>query len=671
MTLIIVESPTKARTFNRILQGKDYFVFATQGHTRDLPHNKLSIDYEKQFQPTYKIVPSKKKIIKELKNLAKKDKEIIFATDPDREGESIAYHIAYILEMIDEQWPEIKIKDKINIKRIIFHEITQEALAEALKKPVSIRLDLVKAQMARRILDRIVGYELSPLLWKKIGKNWLSAGRVQSIALRLIVEREKEIEKFKSEPYFQIYGLFKNEVELKAKLIEKDGSRFEITSKINCFDGKYEFTKTTISEQNINQHLNDIKADAFVISEIRESVSSRTPPSPFSTSLLQQEGFQRFGYSSKMTMKLAQDLYERGLITYHRTDSFQLSQQFLSEAKKYIQSSYGNQYILEKPRLYKTKSKMAQEAHEAIRPTRLERSIPEDEQNNKLTLSHRRLYELIFDRAVATQMKEAQIKQIKVLITSTKAYVFSTDYHTVIFDGFLRVLNPKFVEENKASVELKQGSALKLLQLEPQNLMTKPPPRYNEASLIKSLEERGIGRPSTYAPIISLIQDKFYVEKINRSFAPTMLGTVISDYLSSSFSQIFDPNFTATMEDGLDSVANNEKAMTELLRTFYVPFKSDLETRKEDKTVINIEKEVDELCPKCASKLMIRFSRFGKFLACSRFPNCKFTKPFTESIPDKKCPECGGMIVVRYTKRRKKFYGCSNYPTCNYATWRL
>jgi len=671
MSLIIVESPTKARTFNAILKDKDYYVFATMGHIRDLPSNKLSVDYKKDFLPNYSIIKNKEAVVEELKQLASKNKEIIFATDPDREGESISYHVAYLLGLIEEKWPQIKIKNNLKLKRIVFHEITEEALMEALRKPDTIRMDLVKAQQARRILDRIVGYELSPLLWKKMGKYWLSAGRVQTVALRLMVEREKEIAAFKSEEYYQIFGLFGKSSELKAKLVKKDNVPYEQKFSLDLFASTYTYTKTTISKISIAKIMSDLKGETYTVSDLTETVQNRFPPPPFTTSLLQQEGFQKHGFSSKMTMRLAQDLYERGLISYHRTDSFNLSAQFLTKVKSYIEKNYGPDYSLSEPRGFKTKSKMAQEAHEAIRPTKLDEEPHDLELDKKITSNHKKLYKLIFERAIATQMKEAKIRLIKLIILGSKGYEFQADMQNVVFDGFLRIANPEFSAKNKGQSPFKKGDVVELGNLEQIESLTKAPPRYNEASLIKILEEKGIGRPSTYAPIISLIQEKNYVEKENKYFKPTTLGQVISDYLSGAFPDIFDLNFTAGMEEKLDALAEGKADLIKILSDFNVPFQKELETRKEDKKFIDVEEKVDEKCPKCGSSLVVRFSKFGKFLACSNYPTCKFTKSFLHIVPDKFCPKDNGRIVMRFTKSKRKFFGCENYPKCDYSSWKL
>jgi len=683
MSLIIVESPTKARTFNRILAMSEenknkYFVFATMGHFRDLPHNTIAIDYLHNFKPDYQIIKNKEKIIDQLKKLASENDEIILATDPDREGESISYHAAFVLNLINEEWPAISFPEGKTFKRIVFHEITARALQEALEHPEMLRINLVKAQQARRILDRIVGYELSPLLWKKMGKNWLSAGRVQTVALRLIVEREKEIKAFTKEQYCQLYGLFNSKtLEFRAKLVSKSGVKYEQTNIIPLFAGEYEYTKTSITKDTSQTIQNDLSSDTFAVTDIKESVQNRYPPPPFTTSLLQQEAFHRFGFSSRMTMKLAQDLYERGLITYHRTDSFNLSTQFVFRAKDYIVKEYGEQYSLEKPRGYRTKSRMAQEAHEAIRPTHLENSpetiLEKKPKKKKSTLSqnHVRLYSIVFARAVSTQMKEASIKNIQIVITSKKMYEFICEKQQVLFDGFLRLLNPEFVKNNHDSVSIEKNSDTLLKSITSEELETKPPPRYNEATLIKILEEKGIGRPSTYAPIISLIQGKNYVEKEYRYFIPTKLGQAISDYLSVAFPNIFNLDFTASMENGLDSIAEGNKDFIELLKEFNNPFQKELEEKKKDTSTIDVEEEIDEKCPKCGSKLVVRYSRFGKFMACSKYPTCKFTKSFLKIVQNKKCPTCGGDIVIRFTKTKKRFYGCSNYPQCKYSSWTL
>ena len=691
MALIIVESPTKARTFNYILKsasaakvkaGKEdkgsetnYFVFASMGHIRDLPKSKIAIDYEHDFKPDLEPIANKEKFITQLKKLAIENQEIILATDLDREGEAISYHIAYILGYIDENWPNIGFKKGVSLKRIVFHEITAKALAEALANPQTLRLDLVKAQFARRILDRIVGYELSPLLWKKTGKNWLSAGRVQTVALRLIVEREKEIKLFKTEDYFQIFGLFNpssaKEQEIKAKLISKDEIPYEQKYTLKLFAGDYQYTKTSINKDNIESIKKDCLGESYTVSDVKESIDPRYPMPPYTTSLIQQDAYYKFGFSSKQTMRLAQDLYERGLITYHRTDSFNLSARFVFPAKEFIEKKYGKEYALEKPRGFRTRSRSAQEAHEAIRPTKLleAKAAFKGKKESKLTTNHQRLYTLIFNRAIATQMKEAQIKNVKTEIISDKKYFFESEQQQVVFDGFLKAFDSVYVANHQIIIKLEKGMKVQIKSLEDKPLLSKAPPRYNEASLIRTLEEKGIGRPSTYAMIISLIQMKNYTEKEGRYFIPTSIGSSICDYLSKSFPQIFDLSYTANLEDGLDKIANKEEDYIKLLGDFYQPFKKELDLRKEDMSVLKIEDDVKGICPKCGGNLISRFSRFGKFIACSNYPKCKFTKSIVKVVKNKKCPLCQGDVVVKFTKTRKRFYGCGNYPKCKWSSW--
>ncbi len=677
MALIIVESPTKARTFNYILKSKNaedknnYFVFASMGHIRDLPKSKIAIDYEHDFKPDLEPILNKEKVITQLKKLATENQEIILATDQDREGEAISYHIAYILGYIDENWPNIGFKEGVTLKRIVFHEITTKALTEALANPETLRLDLVKAQMARRILDRIVGYELSPLLWKKTGKNWLSAGRVQTVALRLIVEREKEIKLFKSEDYFQISGLF--EPEIKAKLISKDDVAYEQKTTLQLFAGEYHYVKTTINKENVENIKQDCLNDKYKITDVTETIAPRYPMPPYTTSLLQQDAYYKNGFSSKQTMRLAQDLYERGLITYHRTDSFNLSARFVFPAKEYIEKKYGKEYALEKPRGFRTRSRSAQEAHEAIRPTKLleMKAAFKGKKESKLTVNHQRLYTLIFNRAIATQMKEASIKTVKTVIVSDKNYLFESEQQQVIFDGFLKVFDPYYVTNHQTVVKLEKGMEIGIKTLEEKALLSKAPPRYNEASLIKTLEEKGIGRPSTYAMIISLIQMKNYTEKDGRYFIPTSIGTSICDYLSSSFPTIFDLSYTANLEEGLDKIANKEEDYIKLLKDFYTPFKKELNLRSEDSSMLKIEDDIKGVCPEDGGNLISRFSRFGKFIACANYPKCKYTKSIMKVVKNRKCPLCQGDVVVKFTKSKKRFYGCGNYPKCKWSAWSL
>ncbi len=676
MPLIVVESPTKARTFNRILKDKDgeYEVFATVGHFRDIPSNSLNIDYTQNFKPTYEISPLKEKIVQKLLELAAKhNHQVILATDEDREGESISYHIAYVLGFIDEDWPNFRFNREM--KRIVFHEITPKALFEALENPTSIRTNLVKAQQARRILDRIVGYELSPLLWKKLGKNWLSAGRVQSVGLRLIVEREKEIQAFKLDQFFQIFGVFTigSEHDVRSKLISFQGVPYEQKTKLQLFAGEYEYTKTSIDATSRDSIMQDLNSETFSVSEVGITESSKYPPPPYSTSLLQIDAYQKLRYPSKLTMKLAQTLYERGLITYHRTDSFNLSSSFVFKAKDYIVKVFGEGYALEKPRGFKTRSKGAQQAHEAIRPTKFEKYPKTGKGDKKLSGELLKLYTLIFNRAIATQMAEAKVKTIHCSIQSAKGYLFEKDVEQIVFDGFLRILNPEYAAKHNRLPVFEKGDNVQLQQAENEESFTKPPPRYNDGSLVRTLEEKGIGRPSTYASIISNIQDKQYVVRDKNQFVPTGLGTAVSEYLSHAFAKIFELDFTAKMEEKLDLVEENAEDVVTMLNEFYSPFKSELDIRKKDLSPIEVKADLlDEKCPQCGSQLTFKYGKYGKFTACSNYPTCKYIKKVIRYLEGQNCPLCKGRLVFRFSpKLRRRFFGCENYPTCKYTQFTL
>lgn len=676
MALIIVESPTKARTFNRILKiegkGDQYFVMATMGHIRDLPGSEMAIDFKDHYRPKYEYISKRQKVIDQLIALGKEHDEIILATDLDREGESISYHVAYILGLIKENWPKIEFADvSKKIKRIVFHEITASALKEALENPSELRIDLVKAQQARRILDRIVGYELSPLLWKKTGKNWLSAGRVQTVGVRLVVEREKERIVFGQEPYILMTGTFSIEGnEVTAKLKKLKGEAVEIEKTIKLYAGEYTFTKTSITVGTAEETKKALMGATYEVADMKEAVTSRYPTPPYTTSSLQQDAFFKCGFSSRQVMSLAQSLYEKGFITYHRTDSFNLSTQFVFRAKDYIIEKFGKEYALEKPRGYRTKSRMAQEAHEAIRPTKLIEVDDLGKKKESLTINHKKLYQLIFDRAVATQMKEAELKTVTFDLVSPENHVFEASATKVVFDGFLKLMN-SIKQENRELAKVTDGTQATIKDIEAKEMKTSPPPRYNEASLIRTMEEEGIGRPSTYAAIISLIQVKGYVEKDGRYFIPTVVGTAISDYLSKSFTHIFDLDFTSEMENKFDEIAEGKEDVITMLDEFYKPFTVELDQQKKETEMIHIKEETNEKCPKCGKPMVIRFSKFGKFYACSGYPECKTTKPFLFVVKNRKCPKCAGDIVVKFTKTRKKFYGCSNYPTCDFSAWAL
>ena len=553
----------------------------------------------------------------------------------------------------------------------MFHEITASALKEALENPSELRIDLVKAQQARRILDRIVGYELSPLLWKKTGKNWLSAGRVQTVGVRLVVEREKERIAFGQEPYVLMNGTFiieGNEVAAKLKKIK--GEVIEISKTVKLYAGEYTFTKTSITAETAEETKKALMGATYEVADMKEAITNRYPTPPYTTSLLQQDAFFKCGFSSRQVMSLAQSLYEKGYITYHRTDSFNLSTQFVFRAKDYIIEKFGKEYALEKPRGYRTKSRMAQEAHEAIRPTKLIEVDDLGKKKESLTVNHKKLYKLIFDRAVATQMKEAELKTVTFDLVSPQDDMFEASATKVVFDGFLKLMEST-KQENRELASVKNGTKADIKDIEVKEQKTAPPPRYNEASLIRTMEEEGIGRPSTYAAIISLIQVKGYVEKDGRYFVPTVVGTAISDYLSKSFSHIFELDFTSGMENKFDEIAEGKEDVVTVLDEFYKPFTVELEAKKKEIGMIQIKEETSEVCPKCSKPMIIRFSKFGKFYACSGYPECKTTKPFLFVVKNRKCPKCNGDIVVKFTKTRKKFYGCSNYPKCDFSAWAL
>ncbi len=647
MRLILVESPTKSKTISRFL-GRGYKVLSSYGHIRDLPEDELGVDVENDFKPKYVIPPKSRKIINLLKSEVKKSETTILATDEDREGESIAWHLAQALGLNQGK----------SYQRIVFHEITKSAIEEALKNPRQINIDLVDAQQARRILDRIVGYKLSPFLWKKVARR-LSAGRVQSVAVRLVAEREKEIQNFIPQEYWTIAAHLKKQSEtrslsdLEALLVKKDG---EIVPKLGI--------KTKEDAGKIVKNLKD--AEYQVISIERKEIK-RNPLPPFTTSTLQQEAWQRFRFPAKFTMRLAQQLYETGAITYHRTDSLNLSNLSLLAAKKFIAKNYGQHYWAGFLRKYKTKSKGAQEAHEAIRPTYPE-NTPE-KFSAKLEKNQFKLYDLIWRRFIACQMNQAVFDSTAVDIAA-RNYTFRITGQILKFDGFLKVYPVKYEETELPSLELNE--ILELIKLIPSQHFTQPPPRYSEATLIRALEENGVGRPSTYAPILSTIQERNYIEKDeNRKFRPTEIGTAVNDLLTAHFPKIVDIKFTALMEEDLDEIAQGKRKWNKTVEEFYAPFEKNLKQKYKEVSKKDItEKPTDKTCPKCGSPLLIRLGRYGKFYACSKFPKCRHTESLEKNISGVKCPKCEeGEIVEKRTKKRKIFYGCSNWPKCDFALW--
>jgi len=646
--LIIVESPTKAKTLTRFL-GKDYRVVSTIGHIRDLPKKKLGVDVEKDFKPSYLLVAGKRKIVKELKRMAKGSKKIFLATDPDREGEAIAYHVAHILG-----------KKEDSLGRIVFHEITKPAIKKALAHPGVINIELVNAQQARRVLDRLVGYKLSPVLWRKIRRG-LSAGRVQSVAVRLIVDREREIEKFVPEEYWDIVAELRRHVGGKrpeiptflAKLVKKNGKKIKVDNEMAA--------KETVAE---------LEKVGYEVDQVEKKEVSQNPAPPFTTSTLQQQAASRLRFSSKRTMRAAQSLYEKGLITYHRTDSVTLARQAMLAMRKYIKSTYGDRYLPEKLRFYKTKSKVAQEAHEAIRPTNV--SHPSSAIRDQVGHDEQRLYDLIWKRALASQMAAAIWDQTRVLVQAAgekNIYHLRAEGKVVKLDGWLKLFK---VPKGEELPELKKGDELDLVKLTSEQKFTQPPARYTEATLIKALEERGIGRPSTYAPIVSTIQGRQYVEKMERRFHPTSLGITVNDFLVEYFPKIMDYAFTARMEDELDEIANGKKKWVPVIRDFYQPFEKKVEGVIEVAERVKVPTEAtEESCPKCEKgTLVIRVGKYGKFLSCSRFPKCNYTAPYTPKLEGVKCAKCGGEVVIKKTKKGRQFYGCSNWPDCDWASWR-
>jgi DNA topoisomerase I len=647
--LIIVESPTKSKTIKKFL-GKDYKVVSSLGHIRDLPAKELGVSIEENFKPKYVIPPKAKKIVKVLKEEAKKAKTIILASDEDREGEAIAWHIAEVLKKNLAN----KEKSLTPFQRIVFHEITKSAIEEALKNPREIDLNLVNAQQARRILDRIVGYKLSPFLWKKVFRG-LSAGRVQSVALRLIVEREREIEKFVPEEYWTIETILegKEGKKIKALLIKKNGNL------IKKLDIK--------NKKEVEEIIKDLELAEFQVKSFEKKEIKRKPLPPFMTSTLQQTAFQKFRWPAKLTMKIAQDLYENGLCTYHRTDSLNLSKESLEKAAQFIEKNYGKNYL--KQRNYKNKSKVAQEAHEAIRPTYPEKT---PESLKELSERHFKLYDLIWRRFIASQMSEAIFDNALLLIEARKTkdlfYELKATGQILKFDGFLKVYPMKF--EETEIPQLQEGEKLKLIEILPKQNFTQPPPRYNDATLIKALEEKNIGRPSTYAVIVTTIQERNYVVKEKGKFKPTQIGFLVNDILTEHFPSIVDLNFTAKLEAELDEIAQGKRNWVETLKEFYEPFEKNLQQKYEEvKKQGIINEKTDEKCPQCGANLIIRLGKFGEFYACSAFPKCNFTKPLKEEeeIP---CPQCQeGKILIKKTKKGKIFYGCSRYPDCNFALW--
>lgn len=658
-SLVIVESPTKAKTITKFL-GKGFAVESSFGHIRDLPKSKMGVDTQGgTFLPEYVIPRDKSAQVKKLKELAKKSDRIIFATDEDREGEAISWHLATVLGVKPEE-----------AKRIVFHEITKTALEHAIANPRGIDQKLVDAQQARRVLDRLVGYELSPLLWNKVARG-LSAGRVQSVAVRLVVEREREITAFKPEEYWTLTGIFSPkespETTLSAELYAQDKKKLD----------KFAFRDKTAIEEVVGA----LDGAAYTLANVIKKEATRTPVPPFTTSTLQQQANQKLGFSAKQTMRLAQQLYEGvdlgaegsvGLITYMRTDSVNLSEKFTGDARAHVEKTYGKEYALEAPRRYATKSKGAQEAHEAIRPTDASRA-PESVQNF-LSPQQYRLYALIWKRAVATQMAAAKVNRTVLDIEAAPKgagtlYTFRSTGQTMLFDGWLK-LYPDALKEEMLP-DLPKGAAMIKKELTPAQHFTEPPARYSDATLVKALEEYGIGRPSTYAPTIATIEDRRYVEREDQKrLKPTDIAYTVNDLLVEHFPDIVDFRFTAQMEENLDEIAEGKKDWQPILATFYSPFHETIEKKNAELNKKDItEEKTDETCPKCQSPMVIKTGRFGKFMACSNYPECKTTKPVGEEakqqaeLSGEACEKCGKPMAVK-RGRFGMFLGCSGYPDC-------
>ncbi|MCJ7514606.1 MAG: type I DNA topoisomerase [Dehalococcoidia bacterium] len=660
--LVIVESPAKARTISRIL-GKGYDIKATLGHVRDLPKSELGIDVDNDFTPRYITIRQRRTVINELKKSAAGATEVYLATDPDREGEAISWHLITAAKLDN---------DKIAIHRVVFHEITKEAVEKAFHHPRSIDMNLVDAQQARRLLDRLVGYKLSPLLWRKVQRG-LSAGRVQSAALRMIVDREREIQSFVTTEFWTI------EAELAKSSPDTTNNRFRALL-ISLADG----SKIIISNQQEAEGIqNEMKKADYVVKKVIIKEVARQPAPPFITSTLQQEAWHKLRFTAQRTMLIAQQLYEGvslgeegsvGLITYMRTDSTHVAAGAISETRDFIAGKYGDRFVPQHPRHFAKKGKWAQEAHEAIRPTRIYR---EPEQlRSYLKPEQLKLYDLIWKRMVASQMAAALMDATTVEIDAKcsephRSYLLKANSSVVKFPGFITVYSEgkdEEAEEEKAIVlpSLKTGDNLVLLDLFPEQRFTQPPFRYNEATLIKALEQKGIGRPSTYAPIMSTIQGRGYIYKENGRLCPDEIGFIVSDLLTQHFPEIVDLDFTAQLEEELDEVARGERVWVSVLRDFYKPFEELLKQASTKIEKVNITKPTDEVCPECGKPMVLKTGRFGKFLACSGYPECKKTMTYVIKT-GVLCPQCGKEIVERTTKKKRIFYGCSGFPQCQFA----
>lgn len=644
--LVIVESPAKAKTIGKYL-GKNYIVEASMGHVRDLPKSKLGVDIDDDFEPKYITIRGKGDLLKSLRKAAKKADKIYLATDPDREGEAISWHLANLLKIDDSEEC-----------RIVFNEITKSAVKSSIKNARKINQDLVDAQQARRILDRLVGYEISPILWKNV-KWGLSAGRVQSAALKLICEREEEIKRFKAEEYWTVDCFLK-----------KGRKKFPI--KLSTYKNKKIELK---NEKDSNKVIEELNKDEFLVASIKKGSKLKNPLAPFTTSTLQQEASKKLNFMTKKTMSVAQVLYEGvevkgygtvGLITYMRTDSVRISKEAQESAKSFILNNYGEKYLPEETRVYKGK-KNIQDAHEAIRPTNID-ITPEVAKAN-LSPEQYKLYTLIWKRFVSSQMASCILNTNSIDILNGD-YKFKATGSTINFDGFMKIYEYAINEEDDTSLpELEEGEMLSAVNIEGKQHFTQPPARYTEASFVKLLEEKGIGRPSTYVPTISTLLSRDYVNREKKNLIPTELGFIVNNIICEYFKQIADVDFTASMEKNLDSIEEGKIKWKSVVREFFEPLKKSLDKAEKEMAKVVIEDEVSDVqCDKCGRMMVIKKGRYGKFLACPGYPECKNAKPIVEEI-DAPCPKCGGKVLAKRSKKGKKFFGCSRYPDCDFVSW--
>lgn len=660
--LVIVESPAKAKNIKGYL-GKGYDVIASMGHVRDLPPARLSVDIEHNFEPKYAIIKGKETFVKDLKKKADKADYVYLATDPDREGEAISWHLATILDL-----------DMNDENRVTFNEITKTGVKNGMAQPRKIDIDLVNAQQARRILDRLIGYKLSPFVSQKIRRG-LSAGRVQSVALRLVVDRENEIRAFKPEEYWSIDAKFTNPPERKtfgAVLVsDPEGNKLKLGDKnISC-------------KEESDKILMDLENAEYVVKSVKKGTRKKNPTPPFITSTLQQEASRRLSFQARRTMKAAQELYEGvdvkglgtvGLITYMRTDSLRISEEARAAGNEYIRSAYGEKYLPAKPRVYKTRGN-AQDGHEAIRPSMPD--VTPDRVKDSLTSDQYKIYKLVWERFIASLMESCVQETMKIEIDSN-GYVFNANGYTVKFDGFTALYEEKTDDSAKTAAEaplppMAEGDVLKLKSILGNQHFTQPPARYTEASLTKALEENGVGRPSTYVTITSTILSKEYVVREGKQFVPTELGEAVTNLLEDKIPNIVNVKYTSKMEDDLDKIDSGDKDYIDMIRLYYNDFEEPLEKAKKEMQGVKIklkEEETDVVCEKCGRNMVVKVGRFGKFLACPGYPECKNTKPLVFKTKAR-CPECGGDVIEKKTKRGTSFYGCSNYPNCNFMTWDL